>query len=125
EDSLRHMLSILLKKEGYEVSMTGTAEEGLRAIEQGRFDLVLCDVRMKGVDGFEFLRRLRTFESPPTVIMMSAYGSIETAVQCMKMGAYDYISKPFNNDEIILTLRKVEERTPLLAENRRLQNEVS
>jgi two-component system response regulator AtoC len=125
EDSLRHMLSILLKKEGYEVSMTGTAEEGLRAIEQGRFDLVLCDVRMKGVDGFEFLRRLRNFESPPTVIMMSAYGSVETAVQCMKMGAYDYISKPFNNDEIILTLRKVEERRELLAENRRLQNEVS
>ena len=125
EASLRHMLSILLKKEGYQVTTVAGAEEGLEASQSGSFDIALCDVRMKGMDGFEFLRRLQDLPSAPTVVMMSAYGSMETAIQCMKLGAYDYISKPFNNDEIVLTLRKIEERTALLQENRRLHQVVS
>ncbi len=124
EESLRHMLSILLKKEGYDVASVGGAEEGLKVIAAKPPDVVLCDVRMKGMDGLAFLRELRNLSAAPTVVMMSAYGSVETAIQCMKLGAYDYISKPFNQDEIVLTLRKIEERATLLVENARLQTEI-
>jgi two-component system, NtrC family, response regulator AtoC len=125
EESLRHMLSILLKKAGYEPSAVPSAHEGLQAIAAERYDLVLCDVRMKEMDGFAFLRALEELEDAPTVVMMSAYGSLETAIACMKAGAYDYISKPFNADEIILTIRKIEERAALLQENSQLRSRVA
>ena len=137
EESMRHMLSIILKKEGYEVVSAESGQQALKVLGKDDFNFILCDIRMPDMDGLEFLRRLKTqdarheikdlslepsaFSPQPVVIMMSAYGTIDTAVECMRLGAYDYISKPFKADEIIITLKKAEERERLKSENIRLK----
>ncbi|GMR04796.1 MAG: sigma-54 dependent transcriptional regulator [Thermodesulfobacteriota bacterium] len=125
EDSMRHMLSVMLKMEGYEAVAFDEAAKALGAIEADDYDFVLCDIRMPGMDGLEFLKGLKDKKKEQTVIMMSAYGTIDTAIECMKLGAYDYISKPFKQDEIVLTLRKAEERERLKRENIRLKKEAA
>ncbi|HWP34201.1 MAG TPA: sigma-54 dependent transcriptional regulator [Thermodesulfobacteriota bacterium] len=124
EESMRHMLSIMLKKEGYEVETAANGRQALEVLEQGAFDAVLCDIRMPDMDGVGFLAALGRRAQELTVIMMSAFGTIDTAIEAMKLGAYDYVSKPFKSDEIILTLRKAEERERLRRENARLRSEV-
>ncbi len=126
EESLRHVLSLMLKREGYDATAFADASRALKALASDDFDFILCDIRMPKMDGLEFLRSLKESKTGDhTVIMMSAYGTIETAIECMKLGAYDYVSKPFKSDEIILTLRKAEEREKLKRENRRLKKEVA
>jgi two-component system response regulator AtoC len=121
EENLRHMLTVLLKREGYEVSAVPNGEAALLELQARTYDLVLADVRMPKMGGLELLEALRARGIPATVIMMSAYGSIEIAVEAMKRGAYDYISKPFKPDEILLVLRKAEERERLYRENQVLR----
>jgi len=125
EESFRHMLSVILVKEGYEVETSSSAEEGLRKAAASSFDQILCDIRMPGMDGLGFLREMKKSEFETTIIVMSAYGTADIAIEAMKLGAYDYISKPFKPDEIILTLRKAEEREQLRRENQRLRKEVA
>jgi two-component system response regulator AtoC len=124
EAGMRNMLRLVLDRAGYQVCEAETALKGLAEIASNRFDLVLCDIRMPELDGISFLQELRHRNLAATVIMMSAYGSLDTAVECLKQGAYDYISKPFKPDEIILTLRKAEERLRLLRENTLLKKEL-
>ncbi len=124
EENFRHMLSVILKKEKYEVDTASNGEEGLQKIGAEDFDQILCDIRMPGMDGLDFLKEVQKKEIDASVIMMSAYGSIDTAIEAMKLGAYDYISKPFKPDEIILTLRKAEERERLRKENEFLRKEI-
>ena len=124
EENFRHMLSVILKKEKYEVDTASNGEEGLQKIGAEDFDQILCDIRMPGMDGLDFLKEVQKREIDASVIMMSAYGSIDTAIEAMKLGAYDYISKPFKPDEIILTLRKAEERERLRKENEFLRKEI-
>jgi two-component system response regulator AtoC len=124
EESMRHMLSIMLKKEGYEVEAAANGRLALEALAKGGFDAVLCDIRMPEMDGVGFLKALDHRAQELTVIMMSAFGTIDTAIEAMKLGAYDYISKPFKSDEILLTLRKAEERERLRRDNARLLSEV-
>src|SRR3989344_5076251 len=123
EESMRHMLSIILKKEGYEVVSAESGQQALKVLGKDDFNFILCDIRMPDMDGLEFLKNLQpsAFSPQPVVIMMSAYGTIDTAVECMRLGAYDYISKPFKADEIIITLKKAEERERLKSENIRLK----
>jgi len=125
EESFRHMLSVILVKEGYEVETSANAEEGLRKAAVSVFDQILCDIRMPGMDGLAFLREIKKTEIEATIIVMSAYGTADIAIEAMKLGAYDYISKPFKPDEIILTLRKAEEREQLRRENQLLRKEVA
>jgi len=123
EESMRHMLMVILKREGYEPSALADASKALCALETDEFDFILCDIKMPGMDGMRFLKELKARGGDETVIMMSAYASMDTAIECMKLGAYDYISKPFKSDEIILVLKKAEERERLKKENRRLRAE--
>src|SRR4030043_2481722 len=124
EESFRHMLSVILIKEGYEVETASNGEEGLQKAALSPFDQILCDIRMPRMDGLEFLREIKKIGAEATIIMMSAYGTVDIAIEAMKLGAYDYISKPFKPDEIILTLRKAEEREQLRRENQLLRREV-
>jgi len=124
EENFRHMLSVILKKENYEVETASNGEEGLKKATLSSFDQILCDIRMPQMDGMEFLTEAQKMGVEATIIMMSAYGTIDTAIEAMKLGAYDYISKPFKPDEIILTLKKAEERERLRRENELLRKEV-
>jgi len=124
EANLRHMLQVVLGKQGYVVDVAADGAEALRMAQDTPYAFILCDIRMPVVDGPEFLRRSIASGLAGTIIMMSAYGTVDTAIECMKMGAYDYISKPFKNDEIILVLKKAEERERLTQENLRLREDI-
>ncbi len=124
EANMRHMLATVLKKTDYLVDSASDGAEGLKLMEQGRYDFVLCDIKMPNMGGLEFLEAVRDRLNGTTVIMMSAYGSIDTAIGAMKLGAYDYISKPFKTDEVYLTLKKAEERESLKKENRLLKEHI-
>jgi two-component system response regulator AtoC len=125
EENLRHLLSVLLKKQGYVADTARDGEEALEKLSAREYDFVLSDILMPKMDGKALLAEIVARKIQVTVIMMSAYGTIDTAIECMKLGAYDYISKPFKNDEIILVLKKAEERERLKEENRQLRQEVS
>jgi two-component system response regulator AtoC len=125
EENLRHMLSAMLSRQGYRPDTAINGAEGLRKLREKVYDFVLCDIRMPEMDGKDFLTRALEDRVPSPIIMMSAYGSVDTAVECMKMGAYDFISKPFKKDEIVMVLRKAEERERLKSENISLREVVS
>ncbi len=128
EENLRHILSIILTKEGYEVEAVKNGREALNCLEKSIYDTVLCDIRMPVMDGITFLKGAKGQGSgvrgETTIIMMSAYGTIDDAIEAMKLGAYDYISKPFKSDEVLLTIRKAEERERLRRENSELREVV-
>ncbi|WP_136514242.1 sigma-54-dependent transcriptional regulator [Geomonas edaphica] len=124
EENLRHMLQVLLKKQGYLVEQAPDGADALAKAREGDYSFILCDIRMPVMDGKSFLTACTKAGVGATVIMMSAYGTVDDAIDCMKLGAYDYISKPFNSDEVALVLKKAEERERLKDENRRLREEV-
>lgn len=113
DPGFRQSLGLLLEAEGYDVVAEGDPSKALERARAESFDLVLCDVRMPGMDGIEFLRKYQAERGPALVIMMSAYGGEDQAIAAMKEGAYDYLSKPFRSDEVLLTLRKAMERERL------------
>ena len=121
EPNMLHMLSSILKQDGFEPRCAGSAQQALELAESDRFDFILSDVRMPGMDGIQLLERLRGRGIDTIVILMSAYGSVELALDAMRKGAYDYISKPFKADEVVLTLRKASERERLRREVVRLR----
>jgi two-component system response regulator AtoC len=125
EASMRHMLQLVLEKEGYQVTDCAEGGAALELLRDEPFDVVLCDIRMPGMDGRMFLEAVSRLKLTATIIMMSAYGTIDTALECMKRGAYDYIAKPFKPDEVVLTLKKAEERFRLRQENLRLREELA
>jgi len=125
EENMRHMLASLLgSNAGYLVDTASDGYEGLQMIDRNQYDFILCDIKMPRIDGMEFLKSARDKIADTTVIMMSAYGTIDTAVKAMKLGAYDYISKPFKTDEVYLALKKAEERESLKRENLQLKERI-
>jgi len=121
EANMRHMLHALLAKQGYQVDVAVDGAEGLERMRHNAYDFVLCDLRMPVMDGMAFLERVQKHRLLATIIMMSAYGTVDQAIETVKQGAYDYISKPFKLEEILLVLRKAEERERLRQENRQLK----
>ncbi|MBI5814328.1 MAG: sigma-54-dependent Fis family transcriptional regulator [Nitrospinae bacterium] len=125
EKSMTEFLEIMLNREGHEVITASTAEEAMDAITNREPDLVISDINMPKAGGMAVLRQAMGKDPDLPVIMITAYASTDTAVEAMKMGAYDYITKPFKVDEIKLTIAKALERRRDKAELRRLQDEVT
>ncbi len=124
ESNMRHMLAAMLKNSGYSVDTASEGLEGMKMLERSSYDFILCDIKMPKMDGMTFLKTAGDLVKHSTVIMMSAYGTVETAIEAMKLGAYDYISKPFKSDEVTLTLKKAEERERLKKENNILRERI-
>jgi two-component system response regulator AtoC len=124
DDGLRDSLQLLLAAEGYEVLGAEDAGAALREVERAPFDVVLCDVRMPGVDGMELLPQLVRRLPATAVIMMSAYGTQELALEAIHLGAYDYLAKPFQPAEALFTIRKARERERLQRSNQLLRRDV-
>lgn len=121
---LRKSLALILSDAGYEVRVAEDGEEGLAMALAETPQLILCDVRMPKKDGLAFLREYEEAGGEALVLVMTAYGSLDLAVKAMKAGAYDYLPKPFGADEVLLTVRKAEERENLREEVGRLRSEV-
>ncbi len=125
EESIRHVLVELLEERGYEVGAVADGEEALRELAARDYDALVTDVRMPKMNGLDLVRAAQGASPETTIIVMSAYGSHDLAIEAMKAGAYDYLGKPFRPDEVLLVLRKAEERERLRRENVRLRQEVS
>jgi two-component system NtrC family response regulator len=117
------VLSELLKEEGFEVMTAQRGEEGLKIVADTDLDLVITDMRMPGMDGLELLKEVKSYNKDLPVIMITAFGEVEKAVVAMKAGAYNYLVKPFNNEELLVNIRKAIEHYSLLRENLRLRDE--
>ncbi len=125
EGGIRASLGLILEDEGYEVCRAADGDEGLSNARAERFDLVLCDVRMPRRSGLEILPELIRAQPDATVLMMSAYGQVDQALEAVRKGAYDYLAKPFKAEELLLAIGKAEERERLRRENRQLRRELS
>jgi two-component system, NtrC family, response regulator AtoC len=124
EENLRLVLRTLLKRQGYEVETADSGEAALALVDTFGPDVILTDVRMPKMGGLDLLATLQAKGNEATVIVMSAYGNVDLALEAIKAGAYDYVQKPFKHEEIVLTLRKAEERETLRRENRALREEI-
>ncbi|MFQ5900639.1 MAG: sigma-54-dependent transcriptional regulator [Thermodesulfobacteriota bacterium] len=117
EKSMREFLSIFLKREGYEVMTAASGKEAMKLFDQTIFDMVITDIKMPRMNGLDLLKATKDRNPETAVIMITAYASVDTAVEAMKRGAYDYISKPFKVDEIKLIINNALEKRKLKQEN--------
>ena len=125
EKPLRELLETELSRSGYKVESAADGEEGLAKYGQQVFNIVLLDMRMPGMDGVEVLKRMRTESKIPEVIVFTGHGTIETAVECIKHGAYDYLTKPVKLDELEMVIDKAYEKNRLRLENINLKHEIN
>ncbi len=124
EQSMRDFLRIFFSKQGYEAVVAENGLDALNRIKQEHFDLVMSDIRMPEMDGMRLLHEVRNFSDSLQIIIMTAYGSTADAIKAMKHGAYDYITKPFQLEEVRVTVEKALEKTELLKENRHLKEKL-
>jgi len=124
EPGLRHTISLILREDGHEVEAAADGATALASLAAADASIVICDVRMPGIDGLAFLDRYRAAAGRALVVMMSAYGDDEAAIEAIRRGAYDYISKPFRADQLQLVIRKAIERESLRHEVARLSDEL-
>ena len=122
ELNIRTALVTMLEKRGYVAASAGTVEEALRLLDETTVDLVITDLKMPGIGGMELLRKVKEAWPATEVVVMTAYGSIETAVEAMRSGAYDYITKPIDRDRFPVLVEKALERHFLTSENRQLRD---
>jgi two-component system, NtrC family, nitrogen regulation response regulator NtrX len=125
EKAIRKTLSEILSYEGYKIEEAGDGEEGLKKFKEKAYDVVLCDIKMPKLDGIEFLDKAREANPDVPVIMISGHGTIETAVEAVKKGAYDYISKPPDLNRLLITIRNAMDKNNLVTEAKVLKRKVS
>jgi DNA-binding NtrC family response regulator len=125
QKSIRNTLHEILEYEKHEVSLAATGPEGLELFAAHKFDIVLCDIKMPGMDGMEVLQHLMEQSNDTPVIMISGHGNIDTAVEAIKKGAYDFIEKPLDLNRLLVTIRNAVERKDLVTETRVLRKKVS
>jgi len=104
EPIIREVLQDILAREGYFIAVAPDAETGLQALDQQEYDLIILDLMLPGLGGFETLKQIKRRDPDSVVVMITAYGSVESAVQGMRMGAHDYLTKPFKNEDVLRTL---------------------
>src|SRR3990167_3989795 len=124
EKLMRVSLEDKLTKEGYSVSSLSNAVEGVKLLQSTNFDAVITDLRLPRMDGIDFLKEIKKASPDTVVVIMTAYGSIENAVTAMKEGAYDYVTKPFPLEELIIKLQKALKHKDMIAENIMLKQSV-
>ncbi len=125
DNSLRRVLEYNLQEEGYDVQAASSGEEGLYWFGQSKPDLVISDMKMTGMDGLMVLKSIKEQSPESLVIIITAFGTVDVAVEAMKNGAYDYITKPFNRDELKMTVKKALQFSGLTEENKRLKCELA
>jgi DNA-binding NtrC family response regulator len=125
EKSIRKTLTEILSYEGYKIEEAADGEEGLKRFKEKNFDIVLCDIKMPKLDGIEFLEKAKEINDEVPIIIISGHGNIETAVEAVKKGAYDYISKPPDLNRMLITLRNAMDKTSLVAETKVLKRRVA
>lgn len=125
EKAIRKTLSEILSFEGYKIEEAADGEEGLKKFREKTFDLVLCDIKMPKLDGIEFLQKAGEVNPDVPIIMISGHGNIETAVEAVKKGAYDYISKPPDLNRLLITIRNAMDKSSLVTETKVLKRRVS
>ncbi len=125
EKAIRKTLSEILSFEGYKIDEASDGEEGLKRFGEKNYDLVLCDIKMPKLDGIEFLEKAKQVNSDVPIIMISGHGNIDTAVEAVKKGAFDYISKPPDLNRLLITLRNATEKQELVAQTKVLKRKVS
>src|SRR5690348_7372264 len=125
EKAIRKTLSEILGYEGYKIDEASDGEEGLSKFKSKNYDLVLCDIKMPKLDGIEFLEKAKEINSEVPIIIISGHGNIETAVEALKKGAYDYISKPPDLYRMLITLRNAMDKNTLVAETKVLKRKVN
>ena len=124
ERSMRDLLAIMLKQAGHDVALAEGGAEAIEALRREPFDLIVTDLRMREVDGLAVLRAAKEHSPQTVVLVITAFASTETAVEAMKLGAYDYITKPFKMDEVKLTIANALERKRLQDENQALKRQL-
>ncbi|HEY3158862.1 MAG TPA: response regulator, partial [Vicinamibacterales bacterium] len=117
EEIMREILETLLTREGYSVRVASGGAEGVELAKSVSFDAAIVDVMMPGMDGMAVLEELKKLDDDLPVIMITAFASVENAIAAMKRGAFDYITKPFKNDDVLVVLRNALERSRLVNEN--------
>ncbi|MDZ4792957.1 MAG: sigma-54 dependent transcriptional regulator [Bacteroidota bacterium] len=125
EKAIRKTLTEILSFEGYKIDEAADGEEGLKKFKEKNFDLVLCDIKMPKLDGIEFLQKAGEINPDVPIIMISGHGNIETAVDAVKKGAYDYISKPPDLNRLLITIRNAMDKSSLVTETKVLKRKVS
>ena len=125
ERAIRNVLKEILTSEGYKVDEAIDGEEGLKKFSATSFDLVLCDIKMPKVDGLEFLQQANAVNPDVPIVMISGHGTIETAVDAVKKGAYDFISKPPDLNRLLITIRNAMDKTNLVKETKTLKKKVN
>jgi two-component system response regulator PilR (NtrC family)/two-component system response regulator HydG len=124
DDAMRDLLVEELSDAGFEVAGAGGGVAGIEQAKRGGVDVVITDLRMPDLDGFDLIRDIRATDNPPHIVMITAFGSIETAIKAVKLGAYDYITKPFDIEELVLVADKAIRERSLQREVERLRREV-
>ena len=124
ESSVRDSLYNWFIEDGFEVACAENAKTALQMLESNDFDIILADIKMPGMDGLEMLSRIRTLKKDAIVIMMTAFATVETAVQALKEGAYDYVTKPFDPDDLTHLIRNASRQVSLMDVNEKLKEKV-
>ncbi len=124
EERMRHLLSIMLERKGHQVDQAGDGVEALEMIASTPFDMVITDIKMPRMDGAELLERVMEMDLPCPVVFITAFATVDSAVEAMRKGAADYITKPFDEDRILLTVERTFNISRIMAENRDLRDEL-
>lgn len=124
QETTREFVGMILGDAGYDVGLAEDGGEALGSLEEKTYDLVLTDLKLGGLSGIDVLKKARSLQDPPAVIIITAYGSIENAVEAIKMGAYDYLTKPVSSDELLHTIRRALEHHQLASRVKKLESQI-